>query len=254
VFDLDILLSDAHDIMGAVPATLGMVVLVFVFSTLIGSVFALIEYRRIPVLREFVVAYKITFKGVPLVIVIFLAYYGLPPAFQFPASLLGLAINARATPNWVILVIAIVACIAAFQAEVVKGALNSFDTGQADAARSLGYRGGQLFKRILFPQVVIAAIPDLTNSIMVIMKALSLGFAIEVVDVFAQSQLTAALNFYYLEAFVIAVAIYMVVAYLVTQAADRMERALRVWTSDSITSSADRALFRFRGRDFPLCA
>jgi L-cystine transport system permease protein len=64
---------------------------------------------------------------------------------------------------------------------------------------------------------------------MVIMKALSLGFAIEVVDIFAQSQLTAALNFYYLEAFLIAVVVYMVIAYIVTYAADRTERVLRVW-------------------------
>jgi L-cystine transport system permease protein len=64
---------------------------------------------------------------------------------------------------------------------------------------------------------------------MVIMKALSLGFAIEVVDIFAQSQLTAALNFYYLEAFLIAVVVYMVIAYVVTFVADRLERSLRVW-------------------------
>jgi L-cystine transport system permease protein len=86
-----------------------------------------------------------------------------------------------------------------------------------------------LFRRILFPQVVVSAIPDLASSIMVIMKALSLGFAIEVVDIFSKSQLTAALNFYYLEAFLIAVVIYMVIAYIVTQLADRTERALRVW-------------------------
>jgi L-cystine transport system permease protein len=64
---------------------------------------------------------------------------------------------------------------------------------------------------------------------MVIMKALSLGFAIEVIDIFAQAQLTAALNFYYLEAFIVAVVIYMVLAYAVTQIADRLERSLRVW-------------------------
>jgi L-cystine transport system permease protein len=78
--------------------------------------------------------------------------------------------------------------------------------------------------------VVVAAIPDLANSMMVIMKALSLGFAIEVVDIFAQAQLTAALNYYYLEAFVIAVVIYMVIAYIVTQIADWAERSLRART------------------------
>ena len=229
MFDSEVLLPDLNDILGAVPVTLAMAFVIFVCSTIIGGLFAMIEYRRIPVLREIVVAYKIAFKGVPMVIVIFLAYYGLPPASRFLASLIGVDYNGHSTPNWVTLVVALTACVAAFQAEVVKGALNSFDTGQADAAYSLGYSKSQVFRRVMFPQVIVAAIPDLANSIMVIMKALSLGFAIEVVDIFAQSQLTAALNFYYLEAFLIAVVVYMVIAYVVTFAADRMERALRVW-------------------------
>ncbi len=230
MFEADILLEDIREILSAVPFTLFMALVTFVFSTIIGSLFALAEYRNIPILRELIFAYKVAFKGIPLVIVIFLGYYGLPPTIQFLASLIGINFNGHHTPNWVLLVIGVTACIAAFQAEVIKGALNSFDNGQADAARSLGYTNGQLFRRVMFPQVVIAAIPDLTNSIMVIMKALSLGFAIEVVDIFAQSQLTAALNFYYLEAFVIAVVIYMIIAFLVTTAADRLERSLRVWT------------------------
>ena len=230
MFDVEVLLPDLWSILGAVPGTLVMALTIFVFSTIIGSLFAFVEHRRIPVLRELVIAYKIAFKGVPMVVVIFLAYYGLPPALQFLASLVGVAFNAHATPNWVTLIVALTACVAAFQAEVVKGALNSFDTGQADAAHSLGYKSSQLFRRILLPQVIVAAIPDLANSFMVIMKALSLGFAIEVVDIFAQAQLTAALNFYYLEAFVVAVVIYMVIAYIVTQIADRTERALRVRT------------------------
>jgi L-cystine transport system permease protein len=119
--------------------------------------------------------------------------------------------------------------VAAFQAEVVKGALNSFDTGQADAAHSLGYKGSQLFRRILLPQTIVAAIPDLANSFMVIMKALSLAFAIEVVDIFAQAQLSAALNFYYLEAFLICVMFYMAIAYMTTILADKLESTLRVW-------------------------
>jgi len=230
MFDIDVLLPDLWEILGAVPVTLAMALTIFAFSTIIGSLFALIEHRQILVLREFVVAYKVAFKGVPMVIVIFLAYYGLPPVLQFLGSLFGVKLNAHAMPNWVTLIVALTACVAAFQAEVVKGALNSFDTGQADAAQSLGYKSSQLFRRILFPQTVVAAIPDLANSFMVIMKALSLGFAIEVVDIFAQSQLTAALNFYYLEAFVIAVVIYMVLAYIVTTIADRTEAALRVRT------------------------
>jgi L-cystine transport system permease protein len=230
MFESDILLQDAREILGAVPLTLGMAAIIFVLSTIVGSLFALVEYRRVPVLRELVTVYKIILKGVPMVIVIFLSYFGLPAALQSLYSVLGIDANAHEMPNWVILVLAITGCVAAFQAEIVKGALNAFDTGQSDAAYSLGYTSGQLFRRVLLPQVVLTAIPDLTTSIMVIMKALSLGFAIEVVDIFAQSQLTAALNFYYLEAFVIAVVIYMTIAYIVTRIADRLEQSLRLRT------------------------
>jgi len=230
MFDVDILLPDFWSILDAVPITLAMAFIIFIFSTLIGGVYSFVEYKRIPILQQFVVAYKIAFKGIPMVVVIFLAYYGLSPALQFAASLLGIQVNAHLIPNWVIIIVALTACVAAFQAEVVKGALNSFDAGQADAAHSLGYTSSQLFRRILFPQIVVAAIPDLANSFMVIMKALSLAFAIEVIDIFAQAQLTAALNFYYLEAFLIAAIFYMGIAYVVTKIADKIETTLRIRT------------------------
>ncbi|MEJ4047066.1 amino acid ABC transporter permease [Erwinia sp. SLM-02] len=230
MFDIDVLLPDFWSILDAVPVTLGMAVLIFITSTLVGGLFALVEYRRIPVLRQLVIAYKVAFKGMPMVVVIFLAYYGLPPALHFVASVLNVEVNAHSLPNWVIIIVALTACVSAFQAEVVKGALNSFDSGQSDAAHSLGYSNWQLFRRVMFPQIIVSAIPDLANSFMVIMKALSLAFAIEVVDIFAQAQLTAALNFYYLEAFAIAVLFYMVIAWVVTRVADKIEAALRVRT------------------------
>ena len=229
MFDFDVLLPDFWSILDAVPVTLAMALTIFIISTLMGGLFALVEHKRIPVLRQLVVLYKITFKGIPMVVVIFLAYYGLPLALE-SLSTLGIKINAHSMPNWVIIIVALTACVAAFQAEVVKGALNSFDSGQADAAHSLGYTSGQLFRRVLFPQIIVSAIPDLANSFMVIMKALSLAFAIEVVDIFAQAQLTAALNFYYLEAFLVAVVFYMVIAWVVTKVADKIEAALRVRT------------------------
>jgi len=230
MFDIDVLIPDFFSILSAVPVTLLMAITVFIISTLLGGLFAFIEHRRIAVLHHLVMLYKITFKGIPMVVVIFLAYYGLPAALHFVATLFGIEVNAHSLPNWVIIIVALSACVAAFQAEVWKGALNSFDTGQSDAALSLGYSGFQLFRRVMFPQIIVAAIPDLANAFMVIMKALSLAFAIEVVDIFAQAQLTAALNFYYLEAFLIAVVFYMVIAYVVTRIADKIEAILRVRT------------------------
>jgi L-cystine transport system permease protein len=120
MFDSEVLLPDFWEILGAVPVTVAMALAIFVLSTIVGSLFAMIEYRQIPVLKELVVAYKVVFKGVPMVIVIFLAYYGLPPTLQFLTSLVGVDYNGHSTPNMVTLIVALTLCVSAFQAEVVK--------------------------------------------------------------------------------------------------------------------------------------
>lgn len=230
MFDFDVLIFDFWSILGAVPVTLLMAVAIFILSTLLGGLLAWIEFRRIPVLRQLVFTYKVAFKGMPMIVVIFLAYYGLPSAIDFIATSLGLSVNAHSLPNWTVVIVALTACVSAFQAEVWKGAVNAFDMGQADAAAAFGYSSRQLFRRVMFPQIIATAIPDLANSFMVIMKALSLAFAIGVIEIFAQAQLTAALNFYYLEAFLVAVGFYMLIAYIVTKIADKAEARLRLRT------------------------
>ena len=230
MINLTILVQDLWSILGIVPKTLAMMLLIFVMAVLIGGLFAMIEHKRIIVLREFVAIYRVVFKGPPLIIVVFLAYFGLPPVFQFLLSLIGIHFDAYWTPNWLILVTALTFYYAAFEEEIIRGALNSFDTGQSDAARSLGYTDQQMFRRIMFPQVVVTALPDLTTSTLVIMKGLSLGFAIEVVEIFAQAQLDAALNYYYLEAFLAATLTYMVIAYIITKISDTTEAMLRLRT------------------------
>lgn len=226
--NLNVLLSDLWVIIGIVPKTLAMAMMVFALAVLVGAGLATIEHKNISVLKQMVVAYKVILKGPPIIIVIFLSYFGLPVAFQFLASLVGIEYDAYSTPNWVILVTALIFCYSAFEAEIIKGALNSFDTGQSDAARSLGYTDHQMVRRIMFPQVVVNAIPDLTTSLLIIMKALALGFAIEVVEIFAQAQILASLNYYYLEAFLAATIVYMVIAYCITLIADKAESTLRM--------------------------
>lgn len=228
MINLNVLLSDLWVIIGVVPKTVAMAMLVFTVAVFIGAILATIEHKGIIILKEFVVAYKVVLKGPPVVIVIFLAYFGLPVAFQFMASFVGIQYDAYATPNWVILVTALIFCYSAFESEIIKGALNSFDVGQSDAARSLGYSDSQMVRRIMFPQVVVNAIPDLVTSLMIIMKALSLGFAIEVVEIFGQAQILAALNYYYLEAFLAATIVYMVLAYCITLISDKAESTLRL--------------------------
>jgi L-cystine transport system permease protein len=228
MINMSMLIQDLWSILGIVPKTLAMMLLIFVMAVLIGGVFAMIEHKRVIVLRELVAVYRVVFKGPPLIVVVFLAYFAFPPVLQFMASLIGVRFDAFLTPNWLTLVVALTVYYAAFEAEIIRGALNSFDRGQDDAARSLGYTDRQMFRRIMFPQVVVTAIPDLTTSTLVIMKGLSLGFAIEVVEIFAQAQLDAMMNYYYLEAFLAATITYMMIAYIITKISDKTEEMLRL--------------------------
>lgn len=228
MINVGMLIQDLWSILGVVPKTLAMMLLIFALAVLIGGVFALIEHKRVIVLREVVATYTVVFRGPPLIIVVFLAYFAFPPVLQFLASLIGIRFDAYWTPNWVTLVVALTLYYSAFEAEIIKGALNAFDRGQADAAASLGYTDRQMFRRVMFPQLVVTAMPDLTTSTLVIMKGLSLGFAIEVIEIFAQAQLDAALNYYYLEAFLAATITYMTIAYIITKISDRAEAVLRL--------------------------
>lgn len=224
--NFEILLQDFLGILPVVPQTLALAITIFILSILIGTVMALIQEYNIPVLKQIVIAFKLLLRGTPLIVFIFIMYYSLPGIIGFFTNLLNLDYNAHNLPPAIILIVAVSLTVSSFQAETIRGSFLSVNYGQIEAAQSLGYTPFQAFLRIITPQALVEALPEFGSAFLVVMKAISLGFMITVVDIFAEARLIASSNSYYVEAFVVAALMYWGIAYFVVTLTSKYEEYL----------------------------
>lgn len=221
-----ILFENIIKLLAVVPQTALMAIIIFILSILIGTVMALIQEYNVPVLKQIVVGFKLFLRGTPLIVFIFIMYYSLPGVLGFFTDLLGLEYNAHNLPPVIILIVAVSLTVSSFQAETIRGSFLSVSHGQIEAAKSLGYTPFQSFIRIITPQALVEAIPEFSSSFLVVMKAISLGFMITVIDIFAESRLIAASNSYYVEAFFAAALMYWGIALIVVTLSNKFEAYL----------------------------
>ncbi len=187
---------------------------------------ALIQEYNVPILIQIVVLFKLFLRGTPLIVFIFIMYYSLPGIVNFFTNLLSLSYNANNISPMIILIVAVSLTVSSFQAETIRGSFLSVSHGQIEAARSLGYTPFQAFTRIITPQALVEALPEFGSAFLVVMKAISLGFMITVVDIFAQARLIASSNSYYIEAFVVAALMYWGIAVIVVKLTNKFESRL----------------------------
>jgi octopine/nopaline transport system permease protein len=166
-FIIDLLLK----LLQALPITL----LLFILSIALGLVVALgLTWMRVsgnPMLTRFARAYIYIFRGTPLLIQLFLIYYGLG---QFPFV--------RQSFLWPILrepfdcaVISLALCTAAYQAEIFRGALLAVPRQQVEAARAIGMSRFLMFRRIIAPIAIRQALPSYTTELVLMIKSTSLA-------------------------------------------------------------------------------
>lgn len=224
--NLEMLWNNFMGILPVIPQTVILAVIIFFLSILIGTIMALIQEYNVPVLKQVVILFKLLLRGTPLIVFIFIMYYSLPSILSFFTNLMNLDYNPYNMSPVIILIVAVSLTVSSFQAETIRGSFLSVSYGQIEAARSLGYTPFQAFIRIITPQALVEALPEFSSAFLVVMKAISLGFMITVIDIFAQSRLIASTNSYYVESFVAAALLYWGIAVLVVTLTNRFEGRL----------------------------
>lgn len=211
-------------IAAAIPNTLFMVVIMMVGGVALG--FGLNALRWMPgrLPGALVDAYVAYMRGVPLLINLFLAATVFPKLISRAAALVRVSIAPAQVPPVIIGVLALTLFEAALQSENIRGMLRSVDRGQLDAAHSVGLTTWQGWRRIVLPQLVVVAAPILINSTIKSIKAMSLVFAISVVDIFATARLSAALRGRYLESYAAASIVYWILCGVLTALSAWLER------------------------------
>lgn len=190
-FDFQYMLEVIPNLLVYIPTTLYITMISMVVAIIIGGLFAIIIFNKVPVLSQLVQVLSSFFRGTPAIVQLLLVYFGLPqiiPALTSmtatQASILALSLNT-----------------AAYLAEVFRAALASVDKGQVEAAMSVGLNYHQTLKGIILPQALRNALPGTGNTFVSLMKNSSLAFTIGVVEIVAQGKILAAASLRFFEVY-----------------------------------------------------
>ncbi|EFY02827.1 amino acid ABC transporter permease [Streptococcus dysgalactiae] len=200
-------------VLSGLPYTLGISLLSFVTGLLLGLGLALLGRSRQRLIHYLVRAYISIMRGVPMIVVLFVLYFGLPYyGLELPALLcayLGFSMVS-----------------AAYISEVFRSSIEAIDKGQWEAAKALGLPYSLMVKKIILPQAFRIAVPPLGNVIIDMVKSSSLAAMITVPDIFQNSKIIGGREWDYMSMYILVAFIYWLIAFLLERYQEFLENKL----------------------------
>ncbi len=200
---------------GGLVVTLEVTGVALLLAFVLGFLIAVLKVLPCEPLRVILDLYTSIFRGIPLIVLLFIAYFGMPQLTgykisMFAASVLTLGLNGSATVS-----------------ETVRGGIEGVDRGQYDAARALGLPYPSMMWEIIIPQALRSVAPALVNEAITVLKSSSLVATIGLMDMMRAAQSVQALTYRAFEPFVVVAAVYYVIVMALVALSRRMERHLR---------------------------
>ncbi|MUK77211.1 ABC transporter permease subunit [Aliivibrio fischeri] len=199
--------------------TMEMALWGLLFSLILALVLANLRVFKVPVFDQLSQLYISFFRGTPLLVQLFLLYYGLPQVFPifvgldaFSAAVIGLTLH-----------------FAAYMAESIRAAIIGIDRSQMEASLSIGMTTSQAMRRIILPQATRVALPSLMNYFIDMIKSTSLAFTLGVAEIMAKAQMEASSSFKFFEAFLAVALIYWGVVVILTR--------MQIWAEEKLNKA-----------------
>ena len=199
-------------------ATIPLTVIAFSLAMVIAVAAALVQFARIKVLRQLCRLYIWVFRGTPLLVQLFVVFYGMPRVGiviePFPAAVIVFSLNEGA-----------------YCAEIIRAALESVPPGQLEAGYCAGMSYLQTMRRIILPQAMRTAFPSLSNPLIAMVKDTSLAANITVVEMFKATEQINARVYEPLALYIEVGLIYLMFSTALTKLQSMGEKRLNVYTS-----------------------
>jgi arginine/lysine/histidine/glutamine transport system substrate-binding/permease protein len=205
-----------RNLMKGASVTIMLTAFSFFFGLIGGSLVAFAMISPIKPLRLLCRIYVDFFRGTPMLVQLFMIYFGLPALFQglgfdlsfnrFFAAILALSLN-----------------VAAYLAEILRGGIQSIDRGQWEAGESLAMNPVETMRYVVFPQAFRRILPPLGNEFITLIKDTSLAAVIGFEELFRQGQLTVATTYRAFEVYLAVAIVYLVMTSLASFAFKRLE-------------------------------
>ncbi|MDN6296394.1 MAG: amino acid ABC transporter permease [Halomonas sp.] len=214
--NVDYMLGLVPVLLKYLPLTLEMAAAGMVLALILACLLAVIRVLKTPVLNQFAIVFVSFFRGTPLLVQLFLFYYGLPQLFSALTAINGITAT----------IMGLTLHFSAYMAESIRAAIVGVDRSQTEAALSIGMTNSQLMRRIVLPQATRVALPTLMNYFIDMIKATSLAFTLGVTELMGATQKEAAGSFLYFEAFLVAAIMYWIVVELLSWLQHHLEARL----------------------------
>ncbi len=200
---------------GGLAVTLEVTACSLALAFAVGFLVAVLKVLPCRPLRLLLDFYTSIFRGVPLIVLLFLAYFATPQLTgykisMFAAGVLTLGLNGSATVS-----------------ETLRGGIEGVDRGQSDAAYSLGMRYTQVMVSIIIPQALRSVVPALVNEVITVLKSSSLVAVIGLMDLMRAAQSIQAITYRAFEPFFIAAIIYYIIVMGLTWLGSRWEKLVK---------------------------
>lgn len=220
--NLEVMASSVPKLLAGAGLTVELVALALAIGLILAVPIALARVSGRAWLNGPAYAYVFFFRGTPLLVQIFLVYYGLS---QFETVRNGPLWPILREPYWCA-IIAFSLNTAAYTAEIIRGGIRGVPHGEIEAARALGMSRLLVLRRIILPRAFRLALPAYGNEIIILLKASALASTITLLDLTGVARTIIARTYMPIELFAMAGAIYLVITFVITRAIRRLEHLL----------------------------
>ncbi|NTU16595.1 sulfur-containing amino acid ABC transporter permease TcyL [Bacillus subtilis] len=207
-FDMNMIGDFVPTLTAYLPVTLYILTLSLLSGFVLGLFLALPRIYNIPIVNQLAKVYISFFRGTPIMVQLFIVFYGIPAI----TGLIG--IDTSKMDPFYAAVATYALSNAAAAAEIIRAGVGSVDKGQTEAAYSIGLSGSQAFRRIVLPQALVQAFPNMGNMVISSLKDTSLAFSIGVMDMSGRGQTLITSSNHSLEVYIALSIVYYAVAVL----------------------------------------
>tara|TARA_B100001173_G_scaffold112758_1_gene97768 strand:- start:594 stop:1268 length:675 start_codon:yes stop_codon:yes gene_type:complete len=218
--DINLMISIFPSLLSGAFITLKLLISSMFFGLLIGLIFAILRINKYPIINMFAYGYSYLFRGTPLLVQLYLIYYGLANIEFIRNSLFWVIIK---EPYWCA-IIAFSLNTGAYTSEILRSAFQTIKKGYLEAAQSLGVSKKITFYRIQLPIAIKQSLPAYGNEIILMLKGTSLASVITIMDLMGEARKINVITFKPFEAFITAGIIYLFMTFIIDRIIKLLEK------------------------------
>lgn len=215
-------------ILSALPVTLNIAIVTMFFSLILSFFIAVVRINKVKILSKLAIIYVSFIRGTPLLVQIYLSYYGIPKFLNHMNVKFGWTLNVNNVPVIMFVYVAFILNMSAYMSETFRAAILSVEKGQMEAAISIGMSKWQAMRRIILPQAFVTALPNLGNSFISLIKDTSLAFVVSIVELMGKAKIVGAAGLNFFEVYIVVALIYWIVCIVMEGLLMSLEKIVRI--------------------------